>query len=161
MFLALVMVTPTLAAGGTFSATDNGRSSISNCGALSGRRACVIRLNGQGTATSLGRVFESGRLTADLRFGLFGDCGPAFGTITLYSQANLNNSVRFAVRGQVCKAGLLGLGAATYSLTYNVSGGSGTFMNATGTGRVNGRAGNGFLTNQGTYSDQFNGTLNF
>lgn len=62
-------------------------------------------------------------------------CAPATGTVHIQSQSNASDSIDKTEQGQVC--GGTGVGAAhTFTGSYQVTGGSGRFSGATGSGSV-------------------------
>jgi hypothetical protein len=149
------------AAANPFTARYAGTFTLTNCPLLGVlRTACVMHLNGTGSATALGTSRETGTLTANLNL-LPTECGAISGNETLTSVQNPANSVTAEVRGQICSpllGGLLG-GRAPYHMQYTIISGTGAFSSASGQGRISGQARFDFVAGQGVYADQWQGSL--
>ncbi len=80
-----------------------------------------------------------------------GVCAPATGTATL-TAAN-GDDVNFTYTGTVCAAGDIFTSAHSFTGTYSITGGSGRFDDASGTGNITAGddgAGNAFMSDSGT-----------
>lgn len=135
-----------LAAGGTFGARNSGTAQIqSGCGI----KSCTVTLSGTGKASYMGSVKEAATLTGKLTHF---PCGSGSGTVSLTSATTPANSITASVTGQVC----LKSGALQFNTTYTITGGTGAFSKAAGSGTITGSA-----TFSKTYSDTWKGTLTY
>jgi hypothetical protein len=151
---------PALAASAPLTAVNGGSFTLTSCPLLGIlRTSCVLHLNGFGFASGLSTVRDTGTFTANLNL-LPLECGAIAGTDTLTAVANPANSVTVSARGVICApllGGILG-GNAPFTLQYTVTGGTGTFSGASGTGVISGHAHFNLLAGSGTYSDVWSGT---
>jgi hypothetical protein len=130
--------------GGAFTATYSGSSTFSDCTATGNG---YFKFRGKGKATYLNRSIEAGKLTGTRS----GSHCVWSGNVTLRSRHHSKNSVTIS----------LGLNGDRYNNPCNsapgfvVKRGTGKFLNASGYGTVT------FSCSISTYSDAWNGTLNY
>ncbi len=155
-----VAARPAAAASTPLTAVNGGSFTLSNCPLLGIlRTSCHLQVSGFGVATGLGTTRDTGSFTANLNL-LPLECGAMSGTDTLTSVATPANSITVSASGQVCApllGGILG-GNAPFSLRYTVTGGTGTFSGASGSGVISGHIRLHLLAGNGTYSDLWSGT---
>ena len=156
-----VAARPAVAATGTpLTAVNSGGFTLSNCPLLGIlRTSCHLQISGFGFATGLGSTRDTGSFTANLNL-LPLQCGAMSGTDTLTSVATPANSITVSASGQICApllGGILG-GNAPFFLRYTVTGGTGTFSGASGSGIISGHVRLHLLAGNGSYSDFWSGT---
>jgi len=132
------------ASGGTFSASYHGRFSSSPCSA--GHNG-TFSFGGTGYGNFIGSSSETGSLTRPFRNG---QCRFTFkGPATLKSTLHTRNAITSSLSET-------GYGPCVIPPTYAVTGGTGKFAHASGSGKVV------FTCHlDGTYTDQWSGTLSF
>lgn len=144
-----LFLSPASAAGGTFVALNSGTFKIISC---TPSAPCSATLAGRGGAAFFGPTTEAGNLQVTIKL----PCSPASGTLQLTSVLTPTNSISATVAGQFCLQQPITAGLKI-SMKYTVHGGTGAFVNATGTGIISGTA----ILNNGTYKDLWYGTLNY
>lgn len=133
--------------GGAFNVSDSGNFDLSGCGLFKGGS---FRFAGSGFGTFIHQDTEYGSMTS----GTYPyDCSWK-GTATLVSVAHPRNSIAVELGGAYntdpCHTSRFHL------VRFTVSGGTGRFVHATGSGTVT------FTCNSnGTYTDQWSGTVTF
>lgn len=134
--------------GSAFSGGYSGSFSFTTCHGLKSK--AVFRFSGTGLASFLGPSREHGILRSHQYFRPY-DCTPWKGKVILTSSKDPSNAISMSLteRGPTPNP--------CQSYPYNVTGGTGKFANATGSGTV-ALTCHGF---RGQYSDQWSGTLNF
>ncbi len=142
----LTLAGPVQAAGGALSAHHSGTATpVGSCNTSS----CTVDVSGTGTATFIGANKETGQLSATFNGG---SCGSGSGTLTMTSSSNPANSVTAAVAGRVC----LNFLTLSIRVTYTITGGTGTFAHAAGSGHIKATA-----SLSGSYHDRWSGTLTY
>lgn len=129
--------------GGTFSVNDSGNYTRSGCALFPGH----FSFRGSGVGTFIHRNKESGGMSSGRN-----SCTMS-GSATMVSKGNPSNSITMTIvsNGLPCFR-------APPTVTFNITGGTGRFARATGSGTVVFHCGFG---NSGTYTDVWSGTITF
>jgi len=138
------------------SAGSGTESSLSAAGCQFTLAGCTVESDGTAISSHLGKGAYTSTLTIDWAAatsnGSGGYCAPASGTSTL-TAAN-GDSLTFSESGTVCEVGATGIGVPhSFNGTYTITGGTGRFVGAGGTGTITGGddgAGNSWYSLSGT-----------
>jgi hypothetical protein len=141
-------LTPTLAqspgGGGAFSGGYSGTANFRPC--VYQQYTGQFKFTGAGAVSFLGQSEESGNLVLS---GRRGSCQGWFGHVVLRSLKHPRVRIKMQVGGRAHP------GPCPSTLSYTVTGGTGRFYHATGSGTV------AFMCSGSAYSDQWSGTISF
>ena len=134
------------ASGGSFGVSDSGNYDLTKCRPPGGLG--VFTFNGSGSANFIHKEIETGRMNSD-----DSSCNGWRGSATLTSAARPRNSIKMKLSTTTNNTPCVLFG---HAIKFTVTGGTGRFANATGTGTV------AFACHSnGTYTDKWSGTVTF
>ena len=132
--------------GGSFGVSDSGDYHLTKCAPPGGFG--LFTFSGSGSGSFIHNENETGRMESNDAF-----CNGWKGSATLTNAAHPQNSIKMNLSTTTRNTPCSPLGHAT---TFTITGGTGRFANATGTGTV------AFYCNSdGTYTDKWSGTISF
>ena len=140
---AALALTPGAALAATFSEQSAGNQTSAGAPNCQNTAAgCTVGFAGTVTGTPIAAGTFSSTLTIFYtQFtpgpSPFAFCAPASGSATLVDGANSANTISKDESGQVCASSFNSGGSYTFTGTYTITGGTGIYSGATGTGTVN------------------------